>query len=321
MVTQKDIAERANVSVAMVSRVLSGKAQDIGASQATIDRIQSLSREMGYRPSYAAQRLKGAPSNLVGVAVVDFDDPFLSRVIQLLQSHAASRGFSLLLAGSEEAPFERFLDQSISRMILLGSLENLDWLNTWSEQSIPVMQLGAGPDHPDLHRICIDEVTGYLEMIRHVKETGVERIHYLGPKTGIRAARYRAFQTAMAQCGLPHSPHELIETRQMTLQAGAEAMERLFGETKAVIECVACANDRLAMGTLSTLGKQGIQVPNQVQIFGFDNIPMAAYTLPPLTTLEQPIDEMVQTLLDLQESSPPQTRAFPPRLQRRQTTR
>lgn len=320
MVTQKDIAAKADVSVAMVSRVLSGKASEIGASPSTIERIEKIASSLGYRPSYAAQVLKGAPSSLIGVAVVDFDDPFFGQVIRLLQTHAGAKGFSVMLASADEAPFERFLQQPISQMILLGSTLKLDWIEDWTDKSVPIVQLGSGPEHPRLNRISIDEYAGFKLLTEHLQKNGTERILYLGPTEGVRAGRYQALTRAIELTTLRHTPNDIFETQQVTISSGAKSTAQIIPYLKKEKTALICANDQLALGALHTLHQHQLSIPKDIQVIGFDDIPMAEYSTPPLTTLRQPIENMVQALLRTKNALPSKILSFEPEMMIRETT-
>ena len=100
-VSQKDIARRLGVSVALVSRALSGKAEAIGVSAATVERIRTEAARVGYIPNASARLLRGAPSRTLGVVVLDFEDPFFGPIVGELQRLAHQHGYSLVLGGFE----------------------------------------------------------------------------------------------------------------------------------------------------------------------------------------------------------------------------
>ena len=123
-VSQKQIAERMGVSIALVSRVLSGKAAEIGITAETIKRVQQAAEEMGYVPSAAALTLKGKATRTIGVAVYDFNDPFFGTLIQQLQIQAHAHDYSLVLAGflnrtPDEQDLQPLHKHSIDGLIVL----------------------------------------------------------------------------------------------------------------------------------------------------------------------------------------------------------
>ncbi len=313
MVTQKDIAESLGVSVTLVSRVLSGKAAEIGASPATAERIRQAAERAGYHPSYHARMLRGAPSRVLGVAVHDFDDPFFGHVLRLLQQHAAIRGFSLMLTSTGNAPFDAFLQQPISRLILLGSSSDSDWLETWANRSVPLVQIGHGPDHPSLTRITVDEEAGFSRLLAHLKERGARRTGYLGPEAGVLGQRYAAYRRMAEAVGLEH--RRLVPASGVSMEDGAGALERgLRRQSLSDIDALVCVNDRAAVGALHILSRQGLHVPRDLLVSGFDDIPLARFVRPSLTTLQQPIDDMIARLFPASAEPTPLSIQLPPDL-------
>lgn len=132
-VSQKQIAERLGVSIALVSRVLSGKAREVGIADATVERVMKVAEEMGYVPSAAALTLKGKASRTIGVVVYDFRDPFFGAIIEQLQAQAHEQDYSLVLAGfkgrhpesSDLAPLHK---HAIDGLVVIGSADRSEWL-------------------------------------------------------------------------------------------------------------------------------------------------------------------------------------------------
>ena len=121
-VSQKQVAERVGVSIALVSRVLSGKARDVGIAQSTIERVMQVATEMGYVPNAAALTLKGKATRTIGVVVYDFKDPFFGAIIEELQAQAHEHGYSLVLAGFKKRVPKRPIWRRCISMPLMDSL-------------------------------------------------------------------------------------------------------------------------------------------------------------------------------------------------------
>lgn len=307
MITQRDIAERLGVSVTLVSRVLSGKARDIGVSATTEQEIQKTAQALGYRPSYHARALRGAPSRLVGVAVHDFEDPFFGHVIHTLQKDAAKQEVSLLLTAADNAPYDHFLQQGISRLIVLGSSLDNGWLDAWEPIGIPLIQVGRGPDDPRLHRIQVDEENAFEQLIKHLLQMGLTSAAYIGPATTVRGKRLGAFQKAAGHTSLNLHTSPAYTTQGVALDDGVQVIHQVFQKhPENLPEALVCANDQLAIGVLHACRTHGLHVPNDLRVTGFDDIPLARYTDPPLTTLRQPISAMLEKILTpLEETTQP----------------
>ena len=146
-VSQKKIAEKLGVSIALVSRVLSGRAIEIGISPDTIDRVLETSREMGYVPSAAARALKGKATQTIGIVVYDFKDPFFSAMVEQLQMQSRQLNYSLVLTGFlQRIPDQKDLQllhkHALDGLIIIGSALDSSWLNEFSH--IPKVRIGHG---------------------------------------------------------------------------------------------------------------------------------------------------------------------------------
>jgi DNA-binding LacI/PurR family transcriptional regulator len=147
-VTQKQIARQLGLSPSLVSRALAGTAHLIGADPATVQRIESTARSLGYVPNAAARQLRGAGQPVLGLVVMDLEDPFFGPAVAevIRQSHAA--GYALSLAGferrkAEAADIQLLLQQDLKALLVLGS-GPLDWVNRFLERKVRVIRLGSG---------------------------------------------------------------------------------------------------------------------------------------------------------------------------------
>lgn len=286
-VSQKQIAERLGVSIALVSRVLSGKARDVGIADATIERVVQAAQEMGYVPSAAALTLKGKSSNTIGVVVYDFQDPFFGAIIEQLQAQAHEQGYSLVLAGfkgrhpeaSDLAPLHK---HAIDGLIVIGSAERADWLEPFS--SLPVARIGHGHPSEESVRIAVDETDAARRLLGHLASKGVGKCAYIGSNLFAHSLRYRALEKVAGEMGLEVENHVWANDG---FDAGVQAARNLLSGNERDIAFV-CATDLIAMGALHSLYDIGISLP----VTGFDDIPSAGHFIPSLTTFHQPIRRM-----------------------------
>ena len=288
-VNQKQIAERLGVSIAVVSRSLSGTAREIGISEETIERVQETAREMGYVPNAAARALKGKASNTIGVVVYDFLDPFFGSTLERLQQVAHEQGYSLVLVGFQgrhptEADLTPLHKHVIDGLIVVGSALESRWLNDFIH--LPVARIGHGG--PDDHGICfaIDEEAAAVEILDHLKCEDCSCSIFIGSELFSHNLRYRAFERA-AQ--MKNMNLEKQETSESGFAAGMQAVEILLKENRKPATLI-CATDTIAMGALHALHDAGLQWP----VTGFDDIPGASQFMPSITTVRQPMEEIVR---------------------------
>lgn len=284
-VSQKQIAERIGVSIALVSRVLSGKARDVGIAEATIERVLRAAEEMGYVPSAAALTLKGKSSRTIGVVVYDFRDPYFGTIIEKLQASAHEQDYSLVLAGfkgrhpeaSDLAPLHK---HAIDGLIVLGSSERSEWLESF--RSMPVVRIGHGaPDEPVVH-VSIDEDMAAEQILDHLASKGWKRVAFIGSNLFAHTIRFQALERAAEAGNVQLDRHVWASDG---FEAGLQATGGIEQET-----AIVCATDAIAMGALHALHDSGKTWP----VVGFDDIPAAAQFIPPITTIHQPLSAMVK---------------------------
>ncbi len=286
-VNQKQIAERLGVSIAVVSRSLSGTAREIGIAQETIERVQKVAREMGYVPNVAAQTLKGKASNTLGVVVYDFLDPFFGSMLEQLQKEVHQEGYSLILVGfsgrhpsiSDLTPLHKHV---IDGLIVLGSAAGNDWLNGFKH--LPVVRIGHG--EPADHGICvaIDDLTAADQLLEHLISRGSRRYCFIGSNLYGHDLRYEAFKRVADSKGIQL---ERLVSSEDGFTAGLRSAETLLAENREPAALV-CATDMIAMGALHALRDSGAQWP----VTGFDDIPAAGQFMPSITTVRQPVEDI-----------------------------
>lgn len=318
--SQKQIAEKVGVSITLVSRVLSGKAAEIGIAQDTIDRVMRTAVELGYVPSAAALSLKGKATRTIGVAVYDFNDPFFGSLIKEIQVQAHEYDYSLVLAGflnrlPDSQDLQSLHKHAIDGLIVLGSDIDARWLKDF--QQLPVARIGHGNDRERSVRISVDETKAAALLVEHLTARGCSSMMCIAGSLTAHTLRCEALEAAAKTAGMPFEA--VVEKEKDAFQAGLLATRKLLG-TGYHADAFACTTDQVAMGALHALADAGIDVPGQVAVSGFDDIPAAEQFIPPLTTLHQPIAEMVRAaFLNVIEPSDPGCFAFEGSLVVRQT--
>ena len=299
MVTQKDIAQRLGVSASLVSRVLAGSAEKIGASRETIRRIREEAARMDYRPSAAALSLRGATSQTIGVIAKDFEDPFFGRMIGELQSLAVEKDYSLIPSGcfplSPQSDLNSLVRYRVDGIAILGSDFPPEWLKPFSRAEIPVVQIGSGPAPTEITRVMMDDELGIEQLIGLLLKLGHRDIGYIGNNTAAHIRREQALRAALRRHGLVDRPNAFAVVSVVDFQTGFLAINQLLEQCADLTPtAVIAADDVTAQGALRALFEKKIEVPREMSIAGIDDIPSARLTIPALTTLRQPIREMVR---------------------------
>lgn len=293
-VSQKQIAHRLGVSITLVSRVLSGKAAEIGIAPETAKRVLETARAMGYVPNTAALELKGKATQTIGVAVCEFNDPFFGALIRQIQLHARKQDYSLILTGflnriPDEKDLQALHKHAIDGLIVIGSEAEAHWLTSF--ESMPVARIGHGNRAEKSVRIAVDEEAAAHALVQHLIATGRRTALYLYADLSAHRLRRDALIKAAVTSGLA------LETKQdperTAFNAGIETTRAVIA-SGAMYDALICATDQVAMGALHALYQAGISVPAEIAVTGFDGIPAAVQFIPPLTTIHQPLEEIVE---------------------------
>ena len=291
-ITIKDIARRARVSHSTVSRALRGN-QVI--PNRTAQRIKRLAARMGYVPSAAARSLKTSRTRALGVMVTNIADPFLGEVVRGIEDAARQAGVSLLLAASyheaqrEKTVLRALAEHRVDGVITCSSQVSPAHLAELERFGVPMVLVNNQIAGDFAHSLSHDDVAGGWAVTRHLLALGHRRIAYLGNAASGRADpdRLAGYQAALAEAGVSPRPEWLLRGGGGRPGDGALAVEAFLSLTPRPT-ALQCFNDMLALGALHRLKQAGLRVPHDVSLTGFDDVFVAQYADPPLTTLAQP---------------------------------
>ena len=304
MANIKDIARRAGVSIATVSRSLS---QPSIVRPATLKKIEDAILELNYRPNMMASGLRRNRSNNIIVAVPDIFNPFTSAFVQGIENVAREAGYRVLLGitDSDQALLDSYVDMIAGKqadgLILLDKVlpRAIDKPLDEGEAAPPIVaacEYDAGLSIP---RVRIDDTEASAMCVAHLAGLGHSRIAAItGPlDQNMARGRLAGFKLGLKRAGLKVD-EELIVHGDFSLEAGHRAMLNLIAGRRD-FTAVCCANDEMAIGAMSALHSAGISIPGQVSVTGFDNLRFGAYATPPLTTIEVPTVETGETAMQL----------------------
>ncbi len=298
MITIKDIAERAGVSYATVSRALNGRSD---VSPETRSRVLELAKELGYQPNAIARSLVKRRSEMVALIVPDVSNPFFADITMTVNQAAEEAEYTVVVcntgwdAKKEQEKLRIMMEQRVDGIILKPvqelSSEKLE------ELSVPVVVFWhAQPDR--ISYIEVDHEAGAKLAVRHLISRGYRKIAYLGGKlTSIsNTIRMDAYKKTLEDAGLAVR-EELINNGGFSMESGYQrigSMLRLPDPPDAVF----CGNDIIALGVLQYARDHGINVPRDFGIIGFDDIGYASLPQVRLSTISQPRDKLGQQAFD-----------------------
>ncbi len=291
--TMNEVAKRAGVSTATVSRVLS-KSPYI--SEETIRRVMSAVDEMHYHRNVHARRLAIGKSDLFGLVISEIANPFFSEIIRGFQSEAWDRGFDVLLLNTEyseqrtEAVLRKLIENNVRGVALMTSSLPDAAVATLTQEGIAVV-LGSGAKPGRLvSSVNIDYERGLSQAIEHVAALGHCRVAVIaGPVTNRAACTIRdALVEGLKRRGLNPSP---VAHSAYDLDAAAKAVKVMLS-ARNTPTVIFCGNDMIAMGVMVALEQAGIDVPNDISVVGIDDISFSFLARPPLTTIRVPREQL-----------------------------
>ncbi len=291
-VTIKDVAQRAGVSHPTVSRALRG---DSSVTLETTTRIQQIARELGYIPSAAARSLKTNRTRVVGVLVHRVSDPFYSRVIDGIQDTLHPNAYSIFLASTNndrtrQAEIIRAMtERRVDGLILCSMFITPEYFREIQARGASVILLHNRAAKITPFTLYHNDRYGARQMTRHLLELGHTRIAFLGNTRAGResAERLKGFKQELDAAGMTPNPRYIVHAAFGQPPAAAEPIQALLALAEPPTALV-CFNDSLAIGALQVLHNAGKRVPQDWSVTGFDNITIAEFMNPPLTTFDQP---------------------------------
>jgi DNA-binding LacI/PurR family transcriptional regulator len=294
----QDIAKAAGVSQSTVSRVLNDTPTSVPIAAETRDRVQEVARRLGYRPNPLARGLRGARTMLLGVIVREITDPFFAMAIEALSTEALARGYNVVLGSAHSKADEAIALRAVletrhcDAILLLGDMrDEPKFLDDLRASQTPVIALWHGSELEGVPTVNIDNRAGMVAALDHLVDLGHRRIAFIGgrPLGDIRERR-TAYAEYLEQLGI-EVPDEYVQNVNND-PSGGDAALRTLSALDPQPTAVVCTTDHLATGVLHAAADLGVDVPGSLSVVGFDDIPIASYTVPSLTTVHMPVNEM-----------------------------
>jgi DNA-binding LacI/PurR family transcriptional regulator len=300
-VTIRDVARRARVSVATVSRVVNRSPHRV--SSTTERRVRTAVRALGYRANIIAQGLKKRSSRTVALIVPDISNPFFPAVARGIEDTARHHGYAVLLCNTyedlarENAYLALLRHRWVDGVIFATVGSNTRHLRALQRARLPVVLVARDVEGLSIDTVRVDNFRGEYEATRHLLRLGHRRIaHIAGPPAlHVAAERRRGYLEALRSAGL--GGEALIVEGDFTADGGRRAMEGVL-RSQPTITAVAAANDLMAIGAVEALRQVGKRVPEDVAVVGFDDITFASLVTPALTTVAQPKYRMGQMAME-----------------------
>lgn len=297
--TLEEVARRARVSTATVSRVLN----DTGpVKPATRARVLKVIQEVNYSPNLHAQSLAGGRSRSLGVIVSNIENPFFLDIHRVVEDGAHAAGYDVIMANTGYSParlvtsIRLMLGRRLAGLAVIVSEMDAALIQELSSQRIPVVFYDVGTPRRNITNIRVDYRSGMAKVASYLYSLGHRRVGYVGHHATLGPIHERA--QALRDATDRHAGLQVITaTEADSLEGGREAARVLLARS-APPTALVCVNDLMAVGALRAVRARGLRVPEDVSVTGFDNVTLSQYAVPALTTVHIPRAQIGRTICE-----------------------
>lgn len=294
--TISDIARIAKVSKATVSRVINNKSEGVGFE--TAQRIRDIIDELGYRPNSLARSIVNSKAKMLGLVIPDITNPFFPNLVRGIEDYANSNGYTVFLCNTDNDPDKEeqyllsLIDKRVDGIILASTSSQSSTLEQLNKYNIPFVLVDRPLTNDIDLGVYANNYKGVYAAVEHLIKCGHTSIAFLGgtKKVITTNERFEGFRDALRDANITLDK-SLIKFGDYSIASGITMMEKLIDE-KAKFTAVMAGNDLIAIGAVKALRLQGIRIPEDCEIIGFDGIELTEIFDPSISTVVQPIYEI-----------------------------
>jgi DNA-binding LacI/PurR family transcriptional regulator len=296
--TVTDIAKELGISPSTVSRALNNHP---AISERTRKAVVKLARERNYQPNLLALNLLRRTTNTIGVIVPEITSHFFSSVINGIQDVVNPLGVNIIIGQSNESyEEEKSLVQTFASIRVDGFLlspssqtHQFDHLNTLISNNIPLVIFDRDCEGINVDKVFVDEYKGAFKAVEYLIETGCRKIAHIAGPQNLSTAKHRlqAYKDALRKYNMPVLEDYIVETDGFSPEHGIAPTKKLLALSQAP-DAIFTINDGVAIGAMYVIKDEGIRIPDEISVIGFDDDPHSTYFKPSLSTVWQPTYEM-----------------------------
>lgn len=303
MPTMADVAARAGVSVATVSRALSGDGRLVSAP--LLERVHAAVEELGYQPNHLARNMRSGTSRIFGLVISDVGNPFFTAVARGAEDVAQKHGYSLVLSNTDENPEREaatlgvMLAERAAGIIIATTNENGEALRRSVAMGTAIVAIDRRIQGLPTDSVAVDNEGGAYEAVGHLIRLGHRRVAIIGGPSDAHTARerLRGYERAHREARLPIDP--VLVTQGTFRESAGRALTRQVLALDEPPTAIFSVNNLTTIGVMHALRETGWGVPERVSLVGFDDIPTAELLDPPLTVVRQPTYRMGAQAVEL----------------------
>ncbi len=284
-----EVARRAKVSIATVSRTINAIPT---VSPELSRRVWKVIEELGYYPNTQARSLVSGRSRIFGLIVSEITNPFFPEIVQSFEDIAVRHNYEILTTSTIHEPrrmglaVRRMIERRVDGVAVLTFGMEEEILRELKSRNMPLVFVDVGPQLPRISNIRIDYRNGIRQAVQHLAALRHTRIAFISGPLVLKSAvaRREAFLESIREIGLAVNPRWLIEGNH-TLEGGRSAIQEIL-KLRNRPTAVMCSNDMTAIGVMRQSYEQGVRVPQDLSVIGFDDIHLSQFVTPPLTTVK-----------------------------------
>jgi DNA-binding LacI/PurR family transcriptional regulator len=291
----RQVASRAKVSTATVSRTIN-RIPTVDPQLAK--RVWRVVEELGYYPNSAARSLGSGRSRVFGLIVSEITNPFFPEIVQTFENLAVQHNYEILLTSTVydskrmELAVRRMLERRVDGVAILTFGMEDTLIEDLHFRKVPLVFVDVGPDLPRVSNICINYKNGIRQAVQHLAALRHKRIAFITGPLHLKSAvaRRDAFDQSMNEIGLEPS---LCTVGDHTVEGGVRSFSELW-QKRTLPTAILCSNDMTAIGVMREAYRRGIKIPRDLSLIGFDDIRLAQFVTPPLTTVQMSQQELAR---------------------------
>jgi len=297
--TSQDVAQIAGVSQSTVSRVFGGSTN---VSEKKRKKIMDAAEKLQYKPNAQARSLITRRTMMIGIVMRNLRDPFYAAVLEIFHARLSPLGYQLIFIYSdneviEEAEIAKLLEYNVEGIIVTDALLSADASRKLKQYRIVPILFNRYTENSDSSAVYCDNYWAAKQIAAYLVESGHKSYAFISgpPQTSTTIDRLRGFKEVLDERNITDL---IIESGTYTYESGFKLAQDLVTRKKS-IDCIFCGSDIIALGVMDAIRLIGIKIPENISVVGFDNIRMLGWTPYPLTTWEQPLEEMVTSTVEV----------------------
>ncbi len=302
MANIKDVAKRANVSITTVSHIIN-KTRYV--SDELTERVNKAMEELDYHPNSLARGLRSGKTKTIGLVIPDISNQFFAEISRKIEDRGFENGYSVILCNTNDSPqkektyIDVLLAKKVEGIIFISTIVESNNIDKVMEFNIPTVVVDRIIKDIKSDTVLVNNSKGGYTATKYLLDLGHRRIGCIEGPSPITpsAQRVEGYRQALQEEGIKIDP-DLIVTGDFRYESGNKAMRELLALPNPPTAVFAC-NDMMALGAIQAINDSGMNIPNDISVIGFDNIPFSETIYPTLTTMAQPIYEIANLIVDL----------------------